>query len=124
MALTALLSLKAILPARASYNNSFSGTVGFSWKTVSSNVTKSNDSSIKAGVCWTSSNQGSHKQWFRVLPASGSTGGAEPMLVLAHDGVNRNFVTSTTVQYGTYYLQSHREHIIDPSTLVSGTWRP
>lgn len=106
----------------ASYSNGFSGSAGYGYQDMSDYVTKVTSDDVKIGVNWNYTDEGDHKEWFNVVNNNGESRGK--MLIESCDGENHPFSLSSTVYSYNYKLQAGREHIIDPTTYVSGTWRP
>ena len=106
----------------ASYSNDFSGSAPSSYRDMSDYVTKVTSTDTKIGVNWNYTDEGSHREWFRVVNSDGAVRGQ--MRIDSCDGVNHPFSDSSTVYSYYYKLQARRENPIDPNTHVSGTWRP
>ncbi|MDR1819092.1 MAG: hypothetical protein LBR15_02455 [Methanobrevibacter sp.] len=107
------------------YVNHCQGSVGTFNVTTNSTWKKYSKSSIKtdnlktAVVNWQASSKSSHKQWFRIVNSKGEAKGESLHNYLQ----NKTF--STTAKKGYYYwIMTKREHIIDPSTQVTGRWEP
>lgn len=114
-----VVTMMSIVNVKANYNG-FGGSAGFTYAQVSSQNTKDNYQYL-AGINWTYSSYSNHKMWFQIRNSNGDNRG-EKLL----SGTSSNTVYfNTTAEYGHYYyLYAHREHIVNPSTYVSGTWQP
>ncbi|WP_279160796.1 hypothetical protein [Thomasclavelia cocleata] len=69
-------------------------------------------------INWGYSNKSSHKMWFRVVNKVAAQKGKGLFNYLAQGAVT---TSGTDIDYD-YYLQAAREHVINPSTYVSGVW--
>lgn len=96
---------------------SFAGSAGYDYTLVSKKNTK-NKAGNFAIINWDYSNKSSHKMWFRVVNKVAAQKGKGLFNYLAQGAVT---TSGTDIDYD-YYLQVAREHIIDPSTYVSGVW--
>lgn len=80
------------------------------------------DYNLTAVVNWNSSNKASHNEWFQIVNSNNEARSGEYLFpYLASDTIPE--YSSLTHGY-YYYLRACREHIVDPSTIVSGTWEP
>ena len=123
--LAAVLSAMAVcslIHVNAAYANKFEGSVSWTYGDVSGYVTKTTSTSTRAAVNWYYTDEQDHKQWFRIVNSNGAKRGE--VLVSSCDGMNHLFTNSNTTQNYIYKLQSKREHIINPTTHIKGTWRP
>lgn len=68
-------------------------------------------------VQWNQSNQSSHKMWFRILDTSNKERGKAIFTYVDTDAFQTNLTAGQE-----YYLQARREFILDPLTIVKGSW--
>ena len=119
IALVALVAIGTKLNVRADYT-SFAGSAGYSAAKVSTANAKNNHEYL-AGVNWTSSDHSGHKMWFRIRNSNNEERGN---ILINRPGNGVKYLEVTT-RYGyNYWLYANREHIINPSTYVQGTWQP
>lgn len=119
LALISLMTFVSFSNARADYKN-FSGSAGYNYKKVGTENAKNNYQYL-AGVNWTYSEKENHKEWFQIRNSNGE-GRGTVLINRPNTGIE---YFDTTAKYGyDYTLWASREHIINPSTYVSGTWQP
>lgn len=115
-----LFSFVTIDAARESRTtNSFSITSGYDYGAKSTASLKT-DSVLQAYIDWDSSSESSHKEWFRVV----NSGGEARSGSFLFNYLDADFIDEYTscLEGYSYYLQAAREHIINPTTTVKGTW--
>lgn len=119
LSLISLMTLMTISNARADYKG-FAGSTKYSYEKVGTENAKNNYQYL-AGVNWTESDHSNHKEWFQIRNSNGEDRGT----VLINRPNTGVVYFDTTAKYGyDYTLWASREHIINPSTYVKGTWQP
>ncbi len=98
----------------------FDITAGFTWEQ-DPNYNAKNNNEYLMGIKWTESGAGTHKEWFRVVNSNSEQ---KAIGLLDYPSQNVVFLETTAKNGYYYYLQAHREHIINPRTQVRGTWQP
>jgi len=101
------------------YSGPFSGSATSSWAYVTNpgtNIVKDNDYS-GVSVNWQTSNQSSHRMWFRQVNSNQENKGSALL-----DYKTVKTFASTAEQNHYYWLQARRENIWDPATYVTGVW--
>lgn len=71
-----------------------------------------------SAVNWKTSNKTNHKMWFRVRAVSDDTIKGSGLLNYLTTGA---FLTNNESN-SEYYLQAKRENLLDPLTVVTGSW--
>lgn len=117
-AIIGLSSVLSVLPVDAA-TTGFSITANNSYGSKSSANVKS-DSNKLAYVNWTSSNQSSHNEWFKMVNSSNDDRSGEYKFSYCSSGTFAEYSSATYGYY--YYLKARRENFWDPSTTVSGKW--
>lgn len=93
-------------------------TSGFNFTGRSSANTKQ-DTAQQAYVKWENSSEASHNEWFRVVNSNNDARSSQTLFSYLSDG----FINENNCSQGYYYyLQARREHVLNPSTTVAGTW--
>lgn len=118
LSLICLVGLSAIDTRANAYTN-FDLLAGYNWSSKSSADVKEDDH-LQAHIQWTYSSASSHKEWFRMVNSDGYVRGIDLLLNYKTSGFLTELSSATKGYY--YYLQAKREHIIDPTTNVRGTW--
>lgn len=119
LGLTIIIGLGTIANVHAATKD-FSGSASFSAGRVSASNTKTN-TSYNSVVNWKTSDQGTHKMWFRIRNSNEDLRGS--VLIGGTGYGDTTFETDCKNGY-YYYLWANREHIFNPTTYVTGTWRP
>ncbi len=98
---------------------SFSITANSSYSAKSSANLKT-DHVLQAYVNWQNSSEGSHKEWFQVVNSNSEVRSESVLFSYLGAGFITEYSSCT---YGyNYYLRARREHILNSTTTVRGTW--
>lgn len=100
--------------------NTFGGTTTSSYRSVALRTQKTNNYNYTE-VDWITSDRASHNQYFKMRNVTLGVDAAAGRLTY----LGRGRIEGPNMSSGYYYdFMSRREHIIDPSTYISGTFTP
>lgn len=99
----------------------FSGSAGYDYEYVSSMKEKTTSTATKVKVKWTHSDT-SCNMWFKCVNDVDETRGKS--LLTGTSETTKYLSDSSTTKGYHYRLMTSREHILNPTNYVSGTWEP
>lgn len=107
------------IEVKADYKG-FAGSAGYQPRKVGDKNMKNNYQYL-AGINWQDSDHTNHKMWFRIRNYNGEERGS---VLISRPGNGTTYLRTDATNGYYYYLYANREHIVNPSTYVTGTWQP